>query len=183
MNQPTERSTFVTVVAWILIVASAFATLITLLQTVLVFVVFPSAGMDMETGPLPSDMPPGAAFLFEHLEWLFVVSLIVSVATLASSIGLLRRRNWARLAVAGLMVLGIVWCLGGLLLQLAGMLAAHEQFASVDAAFAEGSPDMTVFFYFFAAVTVLVALGFALLFGWIAKRLLSPAIAAEFQSA
>jgi len=183
MNQPTERSTFVTVVAWILIAVSAFATLITLLQTILVFVVFPSAGMDMETGPLPSDMPPGAAFLFEHLEWLFVVSLIVSVATMASSIGLLRRRNWARLAVAGLMVLGIVWCLGGLLLQLAGMLAAHEQFASVDAALGEGSPDMTVFFYFFAAVTVLVALGFALLFGWIAKRLLSPAIAAEFRSA
>ncbi len=183
MNQPTERSTFVTVVAWILIVASAFATLITLLQTVLVFVVFPSAGMDMETGPLPSDMSPGAAFLFEHLEWLFVVSLIMSAVTLASSIGLLRRRNWARLAVAGLMVLGIVWCLGGLLLQLGGMLAAHEQFASVDAAFAEGSPDMTVFFYFFAAVSVLVSLGFAMLVGWIAKRLLSPAIAAEFQSA
>jgi hypothetical protein len=95
-----------------------------------------------------------------------------SALTLASSIGLLKRKNWARLIFVGLMALGIVWNLGGIVLQFA-------MFASMQNGF--GHPGMEVFFIAMSAVSILFAFGFSGIFGWIAKRLLSPAIAAEFK--
>lgn len=177
MNPPVERSTFVTVVAWILIVVSAFTTLITLLQNLMVHFVFRSAGIDMTAHPPPSDAPAFARFLFEHMELVFLAFLLVSALTLVASIGLLKRMNWARLVVVALMALGVAWCLGGLVVQVVMMLSVRDQFMQ------PGGPGMSAFFYIFIAVNMLISLAFAGLFGWIAKRLLSPPIIAEFRPA
>jgi hypothetical protein len=74
------------------------------------------------------------------------------------------------------MVLGIVWNLGGLVLQFTMFSSMQDNFAN-----APGAPDMKAVFIAFAVVGVLFALAFSGLFGWIATRLLSPAIAAEFK--
>jgi len=73
-------------------------------------------------------------------------------------------------------VFGIVWNLAGLVLQFAMFSSMQESFPR-----APGAPDMKLFFTAIAFVSVVFALAFSILFGWIAKRLLSPGVAVEFK--
>lgn len=178
MAQVQQRSTFVTVLAWIFIALSGFGTIISILQNIMIFTVFrsPEISQAMQAPP-PPDMPAAAAFMASHIYLFFLAFLLISGFTLASSIGLLKRWNWARLCFIGIMLLGIVWNLGGLVVQFSMFSSMQHQFS---AAATHGGPDMQPVFIAFAVVSVLFAVGFSVLFGWIAKRLLSPAVAAEF---
>jgi hypothetical protein len=171
------RSTFVTVVAWIFTVISGFMTMISILQNIMVQTMFDNPQMDeaLRAAP-PPGTPPVVTFMASHFQLLFLVFLVFSAITLIASIGLLRRKNWARLLFIGLMALGIAWNLGGLVLQLTMFSAMQGSFANV-----QGAPDMKGFFIAMTVISVVMALGFSGLFGWIAKRLLSPAIVAEFK--
>lgn len=172
------RSTFVTVLAWIFIALSGFNVLMAILQNIMFFTVFrsPEISQAMQA-PAGPGTPAVAVFMMRHFQLFFVAYLLVSAFTLASAIGLLKRLNWARLCFIGLMVLGILWSLGGLVVQLGMFGFVREQFA---AAPSHGGPDMQPFFIAMTVVCVIFAVGFSVLYGWIAKRLLSPAIAAEF---
>lgn len=170
-----HRSTFVTAVAWVFIALSGFSTVISILQNILVRTVFNAPEVKQAMQAPPADAPPFAVFMLNHLEQFFLAFLLVSVATLVSSIGLLRRRNWARRVFIGLMLLAMAWQLGGLVLQFAMFSSTQAQFAN-----APGAPDMRAFFAAMAVVGVLFALGFSVLFGWIARRLMSAQVAAEF---
>lgn len=179
MAQDQPQSTFVTVLAWIAIVLSGFSTLISILQNIMLHTVFRRAGFDQAVqAPPPPGTPPVVAFMLGHFQLFFLAFLLVSVLALISSIGLLKRRNWARLCFIGLMVLAVAWQLGGLALQFSMFPSMQQQFT---AAGARGTPDMQPFVIAIAAIGALFALGLGVLFGWIAKRLLSPAIAAEFR--
>jgi hypothetical protein len=178
VNNSASHSNFVTVVAWVSIVLSGFATLISVLQNILVHTVFstPEFEQALQTPPT-AGTPPFAIFLAAHFKLFFALFLVIACATLASSIGLLKRRNWARIVFIGLMILGIVWNLAGLVIQ-------FSIFASMQGALANvppEAPDMKAFSIAVATVGVLFAIGFSGLFGWIAKRLLSPEVAAEFR--
>lgn len=177
MNGTSNRSSFVTVVAWIFIVLSGLGTLVSIMQNIMIQVMFNATEMEkaMHAAP-PPGVPPFAAFMTSHFQLLFVAFLIISVSMLASSIGLLKRKNWARLIFICLMGLGILWNLGGLVLQLTMYSSMQSSFANVpDAA------DMKSFMIAMAVFSVIFALGFSVLFGWIAKRLLSPSIVTEFK--
>lgn len=171
------RSQFVTVLAWIFIVISGFGVVIGLLQNALVFFVLGDA-----LGELPvqaSDpVPELARFFAAHLRWFFVLVLAAMAFTLAASIGLLRRRNWARLAFIGVMLFGIFWNLLGVALQIAMM-------QSMAGTFGEGAPPEFAAQFEAMRMTMIVvgglmALGFSMLFGFIAWKLTRPAIRAEF---
>jgi hypothetical protein len=174
-----QRSTFVTVVAWIFIALSGLSTVISILQNIMVWTLFrsPEVSHAMQA-PRPPGVPPIAAFMTTHFHLFFLAFLLVSAFTLASSIGLLKRWNWARLCFVGMMVLGIVWNLGGLALQFSMFSSMQEQFSTIPM---QDGPDMQSFLIAMAIVGVLFAIGFSALYGWIAKRLLSPQIAEEFR--
>src|SRR5690242_17763652 len=106
MTEDRNQSTFVTVVAWIFIVISGFGTVIAILQNVMVQTVFRDSGMAQAMQTPPPGTPPLSAFMAMHLPWVFFAFLLISTFTLISSVGLLKRRNWARLSFVGLMVLG-----------------------------------------------------------------------------
>jgi hypothetical protein len=177
--QVQQRSTFVTVLAWIFIALSGFGTLISILQNIMIWTVFRSAefGQAMQA-PLPADTPPAIAFMFSHFYLFFLTFLLISVFTLASSIGLLKRKNWARLSFIGIMVLAVLWNLGGLVIQFSMFSSMQKNFS---AAPMPGGLDIRMFFVGIAIVSVLFAVGFSILFGWIAKRLTSSAVVAEFR--
>jgi hypothetical protein len=177
--QVQQRSTFVTVLAWIFIVLSGFGTVIAILQNIMVFTVFrgPEISQAMQA-PAPPGMPSAAAFMTSHVYLFFLAFLLASAFTLASAIGLLKRWNWARLCFVGMMVLGILWNLGGLALQFSMFSSMQHQFSGANM---HGGPDMQPFLIAIAVVSVLFAVVFSVLFGWITKRLLSPAVAAEFR--
>ncbi|MCR6496750.1 hypothetical protein LJB71_11415 [Thermomonas sp. S9] len=176
MSEDRKQSTFVTVVAWIFIALSGFGTAISILQNIMVQTVFRSPEVSQAMQAPPPGAPPFAAFMATHFQWFFLAFLLISAFMLASSIGMLRRRNWARLSFIGLLSLAILWQVGGLALQFSMFSSMREQFSAAG----QGGPDMGPFFIAMAVVSVLFAVGFSVLFGWIIKRLLSPAVVAEF---
>lgn len=177
MSEDRKQSTFVTVVAWIFIALSGLGTVISILQNIMVQTVFRSPEISQAMQAPPPGASPFAAFMAAHFQWFFFALLLVSAFMLASSIGLLKRRNWARLSFICLLSLAILWQVGGLALQFSTFSSMREQFS---AAAVHGGPDMAPFFIAIAAVSVLFAVGFSVLFSWIIKRLLSPAVTAEF---
>ena len=178
MNATGNHSSFVTVLAWIFIVLSGFAAMISLLQNIMVWTMFNQPEIANAMATPPPGSPPFMAFMTSYFRWFFLLFLLVTVATLVSSIGLLKRLNWARLVFIGLLVLGIAWNLLGLLGQFAMMTFMRGQFAAMPKS--PDMPDFQVFMTAMMAVTAIFAVGFSVLFGWIAKRLMSPRIRAEF---
>jgi hypothetical protein len=179
MSAVKQRSTFVTVVAWIFIVLSGFGTLIGILQNIMVQTVFRSGefGEAMQAVPPDPGLPPVATFMFEHFHWIFLAVLLVNLFMLASAIGLLKRRNWARRCFIAIMILGVVWQVVGLIMQATMFSFMRDQFS---AAQMQGAPDMGPFFIAMGVVSVIFALAFGGLFGWIAWKLASKPIAMEF---
>jgi hypothetical protein len=178
MNAIDNRSGFVTALAWVFIVLSGFSTMISVLQNAMVWTMFHPPQMAQAMAEQPRGMPPYAAFLMGHFQWFFLAFLLVSATTLASSIGLLKRMEWARVVFIALMFLGIAWNLFGLVGQFVMMAFMNDQFAAMPKSANE--PDMQPFFVAIMAVSAIFAIGFSVLFGWIAKRLLSREIKAEF---
>ncbi|HKK05010.1 MAG TPA: hypothetical protein VKA50_04090 [Gammaproteobacteria bacterium] len=174
---PANRSTFVTVVAWIFIAIAGFSTVMGILQNIMVNVMFSTDAFPLNAAGAEQHMPPVALFMFQNMRWLFLALLIASTVTLVAAIGMLLRKNWARRVIIAVLVLGIVWNLGGLVFQ-------HVFISSMAPIPADMPPDFkTVFDVFRTVITVfsaLIALVVSVLFGWIIKRLMSPIIRAEF---
>jgi hypothetical protein len=173
---PAERSEFVTVVAWIFIGLSGLMTLMSVVQ----YLMF---GMMMSLGPMQDGMNemqarmPAAAFAFRHFRLLIGAVLLLSLITLVVSIGLLKRRNWARLVFIGLMALGIVWNVAGPIVQLMVLRGMPMLPPDTPADFRDLFESMMSSMQIFS---VIFALGFCLLYGWIIVRLMSAKVRSEF---
>lgn len=170
------RSTFVTVLAWIFIVLSGFGTLISLLQNIMIHLMFPASQMEQAMAGQPADAPAFAMFMAANIRLFFAFFLLVSAATLFASVGLLRRWNWARWAFVGLMAVGIAWNIAGFGFQL-------FMFSSMVPPDVPGPQAEQVRTMITAMLVVggVMAAGMSVLFGWIIKRLLSRPIADEFR--
>ena len=178
------RSSFVTVVAWVFIVLSGFAAFIGALQNLMIrSVPFDQVDSVLRDSTAASQIPEPAQFMFSNIRLLFLATFLMSFLTLVTSIGLLQRRNWARLVFMGLLILGIVYAIGSLFVQ--------ESFiSSFDSSFATGAPqdsvlrahadDFRSMLRIIRVFMTVFALGIAGLFAWIVARLGSARIRAEF---
>jgi hypothetical protein len=174
----TGPSQFVTVTAWIFIGLSTLATLIALMQNIVVGVMFQT----MPIASIESVNPPPprlAVLMFEHARLVFLFFLVVSAATLFASIGLLKRRNWARVLFIAMLAIGILWNLTGLVLQQV-VVSSMADFGDVAPAPPDFEATMRGMMIAIRVFSALFAIGICVLFGWIIQRLRSPAIAAEF---
>ena len=131
-------------------------------------------------GTPPQQMPAFFMFMFEHIRLFFLSFLAVSASTLVAAVGLLRRKNWARLVFVGILSLGIVWNVAGVLLQRTMFSSMGSFVPGAPQEFAAEFERMTYIMFVFS---VLFAIGFSFLFGWLIRRLLSKTICAEFQQA
>ena len=167
------RSTFVTVVAWVFIALAGMATLMTALQSAMVLLLFPldEIRQNAPQDPTFETMPAWARFMFTHIELWFLFCFALSATTLVAAIGLLRRRNWGRVLFVGVLAFGIVWNLGTPFFA-AGMMPARVF---------EGDDPFATAFRVMQVVSVAMAVGVAVLFGWLGWRLCSPAVRAEFR--
>lgn len=179
MNPPPQRSTFVTVVAWLSIILSGFSLLATMAGGLLLVAFLGSGAVD----DIMAEFPPELADVVP----LDIIGIVVGVllflgfiwwlVALGSSIGLLCRKNWARITFLCLLVLGLIWNIGGFLLQLIGI--AVMMFAESDEIYAYAAgPDMfTIAMFAVNALLTLVTAAFSI---WVLKRLMSRDIVAEF---
>jgi hypothetical protein len=179
VQEVQQRSTFVTVLAWIFIALSGLGTLISILQNIMAWTVFRSAEFDQAMQASPQvDTPFVIDFMFSHFYLFFLAGLLISVFTLASSIGLLKRKNWARLSFIGIMALAILWNLGCLVIQCSTL---NDLFNAPLTG--QGGADFRIIVVSVTIIGAIFSVGFIALFGWIAKRLTSSAIVAEFRGA
>lgn len=176
---PAGRSEFVTVLAWIFIGLSGLGTLMSVAQYFMVGIMMSPGPMReaMNDAQTRGDVPPAVAFMLAHFRQMIGAFFLISLITLVTSIGLLKRWNWARLVFIALMALGIAWNVAGVLLQrlmLAGMPMLPENMP----------PDFRNYFETMMSAMqifgVIFALGFCVLYGWIIVRLMSAKVRREF---
>lgn len=170
------RSIFVTATAWVFIVLAALATASALVRNADVASLMPAWQLASERQPLPLL----TGLLLGYLPWVVGAGVLVSLATLASAIGLLLRLDWARRTFIGLLIVAIVANLLGLWLQ-------HEVVQSVVSHTLSRAPippqALDVFGGFVTAARVMalvVTLGACSLLGWIIRRLMSASVRQEF---
>ena len=168
-----QRSTFVTVLAWVSIVLAGFATLIAVLQNVMLNAMGAFDDMPFHHGPLEQQAPAALHFMVEHVRLFFLSFFILSAGTLVSAVGLLKRKNWARPAFVGILSLGILWNVGGVLLQQFAFPSTEIVAPEPPPGFKDAQALMFVF-------TTAIPLGLSLLFAWLIWRLLSRQVGAEF---
>jgi hypothetical protein len=129
---------------------------------------------------VPQPMPLLTGMLVGYLPWVVGAGLVISLATLASAIGLLLRLDWARRTFIGLLVVAIIANLLGLWLQqeVVQSVVDHTLARTVIPAQALG-----VFGGFVTAarvMAVLMTLVGCTLLVWIIRRLMSAGVRQEF---
>jgi hypothetical protein len=178
--QTPARSTFVTVVAWSFITIAGFASFIAILQALMFFFFFPADMFRVpESAKGLEEMPAFFRFMLQHMKWFFVFFWTLSVVTLICAIGLLRRKNWARLAFVAIMALGIAWNLGGIWLQ-EQMMSSFPKPPVHDPRMAEFHAGFETMMTVMRFAMGIFAIAMSALFAWIIKRLVSRSARAEF---
>jgi hypothetical protein len=172
---PAPRSTFVTAVAWVFIALAGFVTLIAVLQNIMVALMFPREAMS-EASNL-KNAPMFFRTFAAHPQVFVGAFLALSATTFASAIGLLKRKNWARLIFIAILALGIVWNLGSLAIM---FLTISSMPPVPDRAPPDFRDEFETMWKVMMAFSVVIALSFAGLFGWIIKRLVSVETKREF---
>ena len=171
-----SRSLFVTATAWVFIILAGLTSTSALVQNAAVASLMPGLHLATERNPLPLL----TGLLVGYLPWVVGAGLVVSLATLASAIGLLMRLDWARRTFISLLVVAIMANLLGLWLQQEVVQSVVSNTLSNVAIPAQA---LGVFGGFVTAARVMAVLmtlvGCALL-GWIIRRLMSAGVRQEF---
>lgn len=176
------RNSFVTVVAWIYIALEGLSAFVLVLETLLVNVIFPvdqlQAAMARADDKMP--MPPAFTWMFGHLRLILALCLALALIKLTAAIGLLLRHNWARLLFIGVLAFSIAWSVATIFLQQYTISSIMTTPVPPNAPenFREAMEGMMMAV---RTVTAVFALGFAGLFAWMIKKLVSPEIVAEFK--
>jgi hypothetical protein len=167
------RSLFVTATAWLFILLGVVASLSALVQNAMLASLLPN----LSSSPTVSGL---MGLMINYMPWVVGTSLVMSLATLASAIGLLLRLDWARRTFIGLLVVAIVANLLGLWLQqemmqsvvsrTLGSVALPPQALGVFGGFVTAARVMAV----------VVTLGACGLLAWIIRRLMSAGVRREF---
>lgn len=168
-----------TLLAWVTIIPAAFGVLVSLLQNIL-FAVFMSPD---QLEQLLAMLPPGMESLprvsYDTLRTVLLAFLALSVLFLATGVGLLKRRNWARVVFAASVALGTLYgVVSYFLLDSAADLSMLIPPVGVDGSRVDVAPIMAMMR---TATTVLTIL-FTALNLWLLWWLLSPAVRREFRS-
>jgi hypothetical protein len=174
------KSAFITALAWVFIVLGGFATLISVLQNIMIAVLMPMDEMAKVAEQARNDehMPWFAAMMFQHMRLFFLAFLVVCSTTLAGAIGLLLRKNWARILFIALMALGILWNVAAMVFTVVFVTSLPVPPGS-PAGFADQFETMS---RIMMAFNIVLAIAFTALFGWILKRLMSDDIRREFSA-
>jgi hypothetical protein len=170
------RSRFVTSTAWVFILLAGLASACALVQNAAVASLMPDLLVASERSPLPLL----TGLLIGYLPWVVGAGLMMSLATLASAVGLLLRLDWARRTLIGLLMVAIVANLMGLWVQ---QEVVQSVVSNTLNSVAIPPRAMGVFGGFVTAARVMAVLmtlvGCGLL-GWIVSRLMSAGVRQEF---
>jgi hypothetical protein len=165
-----SRSTFVTVLAWIFIVGSGFATFVSIMQVIMVSTMFSGD----EFSSVPEDAPVMAKFMSQYFHLFIYGFCALALFTFTSSLALLKRKNWARLAFIVILGFGILWQVGGFAMQ----FAIFSDFPAPPKG--EGFEDFERMTNLIRWFSFAMAIAISGLFVWVIKKLTTRPIVREF---
>ena len=119
MEQQIKRSSFINVFAWISIIFSGFGILVGIMQNVMMQTVMKDAHFEQLTKD--ENIPPLMKIMFENFDILVMGTLLITIVVFIASIGLLKRKNWARLFFIVFLILGVIWTVVGGVMQFSFM--------------------------------------------------------------
>ncbi|MGH8443743.1 MAG: hypothetical protein ACREVL_00690 [Solimonas sp.] len=175
----TAQADFVDALGWIDIIASAFGVLVCGAMVAVFYWVFPVDRLMAQLQALPEfqHFPPLAMTIFSYVDVLSLASLLVWLLSLAIGIGMVTRREWGRIGFVVLLGISGVWSLAGLVLQpylMSQFPMPADMPPDLRAQFDEMMRNMRYMNYAFS-------LAFTGLFFWLAWKLCTPAVIAEFR--
>jgi hypothetical protein len=169
-----KRANFVTILAWFLILTASMFVAIGLLQNIMFHTIVPIDEVFPNNAEL-AKLPDFYRFFFAHIKAIVLASFLFSVFALVAAIALLKRKNWARITYIGIFILGIIGNIAGIVIQ----QMVFSSMIAIDApADVEGFVQTTQ--TVMLIVNGIFALGMSTLFGWLAYKLMTPAVRAEF---
>ena len=170
MTGSSNQSTFVTVVAWLVLILSAMSTLAGLMQSVMLAMVDPFPPVTAEEA---KTMPLLAVLAFNNFR-LFAWGMTAAYAvTCAAAVGVLRRQEWGRQV---LIVVFSIAAVGSAAIAIGMQLMMNEMFQGVD----DAPPDARAMIVAMRAFGAVFAIVFVAAFGWLAYKFSTPAVRAEF---
>ncbi|MFH1725894.1 MAG: hypothetical protein ABII00_14895 [Elusimicrobiota bacterium] len=173
---PAPRSAFVTGLAWCAIVFAVLGVVSAVSQSLMLSAMFPGDDLDrlLGRGGAVGELPALFRFIFPRLRLIAGFSLILAVATLVSGIGLLMRRNWARIAFIVLLALSIVMNVGAFVM-------VQTTFSAIPPIPAEaGMPSFQAFLGIVRLVASAAVVAGTAMIGWIVFKLATKPIVSEF---
>ena len=169
------RSTFVTLVAWFGIVTAGCAAPVALLQSLMAGTLSEQVRAALDSEVL-AHLPVAVRYVFEHMGAISLAFLLGSVATLACSIALLKRKEWGRQGVVALLVVAILQQLVLFWVQVSvvGEVGAPAGLGEMPREIGAGLMMMEVL----GGVLTVLQVGVC---AWMIWKLATPAIRAEFR--
>ena len=178
ISSPAGKSKFVTYLAWMFIITAGFGTFAAIIQNIIAFVFFPANEISriLNSSEAAEYIPAILPFIISHIRLFLLVYLMAAGITFISSIGLLMRKNWARIFFVSIMSLAIIW-------NLAEMFFFGAMMPKMPVLPAElGMPNYQAIFPVLRIFAAIIAIGLSILYAWIIKKLVSKNIKQEFAS-
>lgn len=180
MHHPRPNA-FINVVAWLFIVLAGIGILTGVLQNLAVHFWPPLVEVLEQTRQSDTVLAPEGdvwSLVMSNLRWVLAFNLLLAIVVFAAGVGLLRRRNWARLVFVFLLSLVILLTLGNVLFALQAVIGGEAAAAATDpyapAIYAYSAPSLMA--------SALFSLLLCLLLGWMVWQLCRAKVTAEFRN-
>lgn len=176
------RSRFVDGLAWSCLVLGALLALVCVAQDDVLNRLYPTLAAPAGSGAAAAALAPAAQALVEHLQAALGAGRVLAAILLAVALGLLRRRDWARLALIALCGAAIAALATGVFVEHAFeqpwfvLPAATPGGAAQDAYAANYQRALALL----RTCADLLALALAVVLGWLIVRLRSRSVRTEF---
>ena len=171
-TQDTPRSTFVTVLAWVVMAAVGMGLVMSVLKNLVIPLVLP---------PEATGAVSATAGAFGDFHWSIALRHVAQILLFIAALGLLRRWSWARPLFITLMGLGIAWNLARVVFRELLMAEVQTLLAPLQGPGGAQSADLAMFQNTLVTVLVVATLAACVLQAWLIKRLMAPAVVAEFR--
>ncbi len=175
MEEVREGSILVIVIAWIFIIFSGFAVVISLMQNLIMYMLFPIDDMSRIIVTSVEEMPDYLRFIFTHMRIMLFIFFALSLAAFVSSIGLLLKKKWGRIIFIIILITGIVWLIVSSIL-LHYFIAAVPDFPNRALA-----SDMEMALKSFQILMAVMSVTIGVFFLWVIKKLITSPIREEFE--
>ncbi|UZR96142.1 hypothetical protein [Chondrinema litorale] len=110
-----RNSTFVTVLAWVLIIFSGFGLVISIFQNILLNTTFPIEEFE---NAITTDADDGIyTLIYSNFRLIIALVGLMILTFFISSIALLKRKNWSRISLSILFSIGILHMVFSILMQ------------------------------------------------------------------